>query len=155
MRSLVLYVSIVLFTGACAYAQSYAMKIHLKAGQTVTVPIDSVRRMVFVAETGFQETGSPAYTPTAFRLLQNYPNPFNPSTTIMYEIVTTSDVRVRIFDSRGALIRDLLHESQSAGLHQVVWDGSDNGQVHVSSGVYIAVVQCGGQVLSRTMILMK
>jgi hypothetical protein len=155
MRSLLLYATILLLMSSGAYAQSYTMKIHLKAGQTVTVPIDSVKRMVFSQATGFQESGTPEYAPTAFRLLRNYPNPFNPSTTIMYEIVGTSEIRIRIFDTRGALIRDLLNESQPAGLHQVVWDGTDNGQVHVSSGMYISVVQCGGQVLSRKMILMK
>lgn len=155
MRSLVLCAAILLLMVPGAYGQSYNMKIHLRSGQTITVAIDSVARMSFSQVTGFQEAGTSAYAPTAFRLLQNYPNPFNPSTTIVYETAGTANVRVRIFDTRGALIRDLLHEAQSSGLHQVVWDGMDNTRAHVASGVYISVVQCGGQVLSRTMILMK
>jgi hypothetical protein len=137
------------------YGQSYSMKIHLKSGQTVVVPIDSVRRIVFAQTTAVSDPADATVAPTAFRLLQNYPNPFNPATTIVYETTGASDVRVRIYDTRGALIRDLLHESQPAGLHQVVWDGTDNGQTLVASGVYISVAQCDGQVLSRKMILMK
>jgi hypothetical protein len=155
MRSLLLYGAILLLMGSSAYGQSYDMKIHLKAGQTITVPLDSVTHMSFAQVTGFQDAGTSSFAPTAFRVLQNYPNPFNPSTTIVYETIGTWDVRVRVFDTRGALIRDLLHEAQSSGLHQVVWDGMDNSRAHVASGVYISVVQCGGQVLSRTMILMK
>ncbi|MBK7258009.1 MAG: T9SS type A sorting domain-containing protein [Ignavibacteriae bacterium] len=155
MRPLVICAAILLLMSSGAFGQSYDMKIHLKSGQTITVPIDSVARMSFAQITGFQAAGTSSYAPTAFRLLQNYPNPFNPSTTIVYETTGSSDVRVRIFDTRGALIRDLLHEGQSSGLHHVVWDGMDNSRAHVASGVYISVVQCGGHVLSRTMILMK
>ncbi len=146
---------IMLVLAPFALGQSFTMKVHLKAGQTVTVPIDSVRRMVFSQATAVSEPWSSASAPVAFRLLQNYPNPFNPSTTIVYETAGTADVQVRIFDTRGALIKDLLHEGQQAGLHQVVWDGMDNGGSHVASGVYISVVRCAGQVLSRKMILMK
>jgi flagellar hook assembly protein FlgD len=95
------------------------------------------------------------YTPTAFRVLQNYPNPFNPSTTIVYETTGTSEVTVRVYDVTGSLIRDLVRESQQGGRHLVSWDGTDNTRAHVSSGVYISVVQCAGQVMSRKMILMK
>lgn len=155
MRSLVLSAAILMVMASGAYGQSYTMTIHLRSGQTVPVPIDSISRMSFSKLTGFQSEGTSVYAPTAFRLLQNYPNPFNPSTTIAYETAGTADVRVRVFDTRGALVRDLLHEAQASGLHRVVWDGTDNARVHVASGVYIAVVQCAGQLLSRTMILMK
>lgn len=146
---------ILLLLSPLAYGQSYNMNVHLKSGQTIVVPIDSVRRMAFSLTTAVSDPSSATAIPTAFRMLQNYPNPFNPSTTIFYETAATSEIRVRIFDTRGALIKDLVHESQSAGLHQIVWDGTDNAQAHVASGVYISVAQCDGQVLSRKMILMK
>jgi hypothetical protein len=155
MRSHVMCACALLLAVSAAFGQSYDLKIHLKSGQTVTVPADSIRRMAFSLTTGIRDAGTSDYAPTAFRVLQNYPNPFNPSTTIAYETVSTSDVRLRVYDTRGALIRDLVHEAQAAGLHLVVWDGTDDGGAHVASGVYISVVQCGGQVLSRKMILMK
>jgi hypothetical protein len=155
MRSNVMCACALLLAVSGAFGQSYDLKIHLKTGQTASVPIDSIRWMAFSLTTGIQDAGTSNYAPTAFRLLQNFPNPFNPSTTIVYETASTADVRLRIYDTRGALIRDLVHESQTAGTHQVVWDGTDEGRAHVASGVYISVVQCGGQVLSRKMILMK
>ncbi len=154
MRSL-LQVCIFLLLCPLAYGQSYNMTIHLKSGQTVVVPIDSVRRMAFLQTTAVSDPAGSTAVPAAFRVMQNYPNPFNPSTTIAYEIPGTALVRVRIFDTRGALIRDLVHESQAAGLHQVVWDGTDNARMLAASGVYISVTQCDGQMLSRKMILVK
>lgn len=155
MRSHVMCACALLLTVSTAFGQSYNLRVHLKSGSTITVPADSISRMAFSLATGIQDASTSGYAPTAFRLLQNYPNPFNPSTTIAYETISTSDVRLRIYDTRGALIRDLVHDAQSAGLHQVIWDGTDDGGAHVASGVYISVVQCGGQMLSRKMILMK
>lgn len=155
MRSPLLCACALVLTVSGAFGQSYDLKIHLKSGSTVTVPADSIRRIAFSLITAVEDAGTSNYAPTAFRLLQNYPNPFNPSTTIAYETASSADVRLRIYDTRGALIRDLVHEAQAAGLHQVVWDGTDDNRSHVASGVYISVVQCGGQVLSRKMILMK
>lgn len=155
MRSLLLCACILLLMGPEAYGQSYNMKVHLKTGGTVTVPIDSVRRVSFSQTTAVTDPTVTDYTPTAFRVLQNYPNPFNPSTTIVYEITGTSEVTVRVYGVTGSLVKDLVHESQQAGRHLVSWDGTDNARTHVSSGVYISVVQCAGQLLSRKMILMK
>jgi hypothetical protein len=155
MRSLLLCACFLFLIGPGAYGQSYTMKVHLKTGGTVTIPIDEVQRVSFSQTTAVADPTLTDYTPTAFHVLQNYPNPFNPVTTIVYEITGTSDVTVRVYDVRGSLIKDLLHESQQAGRHVVSWDGTDNARSHVSSGVYITVVQCAGQVLSRKMILMK
>lgn len=138
-----------------ASGQSYALRVHLKTGETVSIPIDDIRHVVFSQTTGVREGPTAEQAPLAFRLLQNYPNPFNPSTTLVYETATTSDVSVRIFDLKGALIRDLLHEVQGAGRYLVSWDGTDNTRAHVSSGAYFCVVQSGGQVLSRRLLLLK
>jgi hypothetical protein len=155
VRSLLTGVCLVCLMGHNAYGQSYAMSVHLRTGQTVTIPLDQIRKMVFTEPNRVPEPAAVADGQPAFRVLQNYPNPFNPSTTIVYDIARTSEVSVRIFDLRGALIRDLLHERQGAGRHQVSWDGADNTFARVSSGVYFSVVQSGDQLLSRRLILVK
>jgi hypothetical protein len=155
MKIPLMSICILLLPGSCALGQSYDMKVHLRSGETVTIPIDEIQRIMFSQTAGVQDPAAPEHTPTAFRLLQNYPNPFNPSTTIVYEIAWRSEVSVRIFDLKGAAIRDLADGAQAAGQHRVTWDGSDNTGAHVSSGVYFSVVQCGEQVLSRRLILIK
>jgi hypothetical protein len=148
-------ICIVLLPGPCVLGQSYDMRIHLKGGEMVTISIDEIQRVVFSLSTGVQDARVTEQAPTSFKLLPNYPNPFNPSTTIVYEIAVMSDVTVRIFDLKGSLIKELLHEAQTQGRHQVSWDGTDNTRAQVSSGVYFSVVRCGEQVLSRRLILIK
>lgn len=152
MRSQALSVGILLLLSSGAFGQSYDMTVHLSSGQTVTVALDDVRCVEFANLTGVHD---PGYAPQVFQLLQNYPNPFNPSTTIAYEIPDVADVTVRVYDLRGALVNELLHETQTAGRHQVAWDGTDSGRSGVSSGVYFCAVECGGRALSQKLILVK
>ena len=68
--------------------------------------------------------------------LINYPNPFNPSTTISFTIPEVSDVEITIYDALGRKIKSLVSEQVNKGLHNKLWDGTnDNGQP-VVSGIY-------------------
>jgi hypothetical protein len=156
MRTRALFVSILLLLGSSAFGQSYEMTVHLRSGETVTIPHDDIRRIEFAnILTGVQDPADPGHAPGLFRLLQNYPNPFNPSTTIEYVTPDRADVTVRIFDLRGALVKELLRETQTAGRHQVSWDGTNGNRVPVSSGVYFYAVECGEATLCRQLILVK
>ena len=64
-------------------------------------------------------------------------------------------MRVRVYSLDGSLVKELVHETQSAGSHQVIWDGTGADQARVASGVYLYVVQSGTQIASRQMILVK
>jgi hypothetical protein len=155
MKFIFLCVCLVLLMGSVALAQTYNMRVHLKTGETVSIPVDEIRRIVFAQPAGVADPSTAEQTPSAFQLFQNYPNPFNPSTTIAYEIPRTSTVTIRIYDLNGALIKDLIHETLTAGLHRASWDGTDNARTNVASGAYFSVVQCGTQILSRRLILIK
>jgi hypothetical protein len=156
MRSRAVFVGIVLLLSSSAFGQSYDLTIHLSNGETVTISHDLIQRIVFTnIPTGVQDPADPGLTPRLFQLLQNFPNPFNPTTTIAYEIPAQAEVTVRIFDLHGALIKELLHESQSAGRHEVKWDGTDANHARVASGAYIYAVGYGEQALSQQLILVK
>jgi len=71
-----------------------------------------------------------------FELKQNYPNPFNPTTTIEYNLPTSSGVKISIYNVLGKEIRTLVDDNKSAGNHRVIWDGTDNSGRSVSSGIY-------------------
>ncbi len=93
---------------------------------------------------------------TDFRLEQNYPNPFNPSTTIRYSVPFQSYVTVKIYNSIGENIAELVNLTQSAGSYQVDWNASN-----VASGIYFysmeAVPTDGSSPFKsvRKMILLK
>ena len=81
-------------------------------------------------------TAGTAVPPTA-SLRQNRPNPFNPSTSIQFTLARDEDVQLQILDLAGRRVRTLLLEPRSAGLHEIVWDGTDSFGRRVASGVYL------------------
>jgi hypothetical protein len=70
-------------------------------------------------------------------LIGAFPNPFNPETSIEFTLADPSHVTLRIFNSRGQLVKELLANDQlAAGFYSEVWDGRDNSGASVGSGVY-------------------
>ena len=93
--------------------------------------------------------------PTEFALEQNYPNPFNPVTAINYQLPSVSDVKLKIYNTLGQLVKTLVSQKQSAGNYAVQWDGTNDLGERVASGIYIYRLQAGDFIQSRKMILMK
>jgi len=71
-----------------------------------------------------------------FTLKQNYPNPFNPITTISYQLPKDSIVELIILNLVGERIRTLVDGMNLAGSHEVMWDGRDEWDRLVPSGIY-------------------
>jgi hypothetical protein len=88
--------------------------------------------------------------PTSFALHDCFPNPFNPSTTIRYQVPARNRVTLKVYDSRGREVANLVDAGQSAGSYSLTWNAS-----HLSSGVYFARLTAGGYVETRRMLLMK
>ena len=88
--------------------------------------------------------------PISFRLDQNYPNPFNPSTTIDFSIPQKELVSLRIFNSLGEEVAELINETKNAGNYAVKFDASQ-----LSSGIYFYVINAGNFIESRKMILLR
>ena len=80
------------------------------------------------------ENGIPAIT----KFNGNYPNPFNPTTTFSYSLANESKVTLTLFNIKGQKIKTLVSENQTAGIHQVIWDGTDNHDKKVSTGIYFS-----------------
>ncbi len=88
--------------------------------------------------------------PQSTSLVQNYPNPFNPSTTIKYELPTSSMVRLSVYDILGREVSVPVNERRDAGVHEVKFDASG-----LSSGVYLYRIEVGSFVETKKLILMK
>ena len=91
--------------------------------------------------------------PLVFDLAPNHPNPFNPRTTLRYALPEPGRVRLAIHDLRGRLVRVLVDESQPAGWHTVIWDGRDDRDGEVASGVYVSRLQGSGSVKTDKLLL--
>lgn len=93
--------------------------------------------------------------PTNYNSYQNYPNPFNPTTSISFDLPINSQVVLRIFNTLGELITELVNREYNAGTHNVFFDAST-----LNSGVYfyhLNVLGNDGKNFSsiKKMILMK
>ncbi|MFO7446062.1 MAG: FlgD immunoglobulin-like domain containing protein, partial [Ignavibacteriaceae bacterium] len=90
-----------------------------------------------------------------FDLGQNYPNPFNPSTTINYRLSQSSNVKLKIYDSLGQEIKTLVNSFQNTGEYSIVWDGNDDSNNTVSSGVYFYSIKTDEMTGQKKMILIR
>jgi len=94
-----------------------------------------------------------ANTPTSpekFELMQNFPNPFNPTTTIKYQIPSSSLVTLKIYNILGQEIATLVNEMQNSGSYTVQFNA-----VRLASGIYLYSLHAGSYIKTKKMILMK
>ena len=99
------------------------------------------------------------------KLEQNYPNPFKPSgaghsptTTISFSLTTesTEHTELTIYNLKGQKVKILVNEKMSAGNHSVVWNGTDENDQPVASGIYFYRMRNDGRYTStKKMILLK
>ncbi|MBN2365445.1 MAG: T9SS type A sorting domain-containing protein [Calditrichaeota bacterium] len=89
-----------------------------------------------------------------FTLAQNYPNPFNGTTMIPFTIDTSGKVKLEIFDITGSRIRTLIDGYFTRG-EEIRWDGCDDHDKQVSSGIYIYQIHFENRKLSRKMLLVR
>ena len=101
-----------------------------------------------------------ALTPKQTLLLPNYPNPFNPETWIPYQLATSGDVNITIYNARGTVVRRLVLGHQPAGYYTnrsraAYWDGRNNLGEPVASGIYFYQLEADGISLLRKMVTLK
>ncbi|MCL1826954.1 MAG: T9SS type A sorting domain-containing protein [Candidatus Cloacimonetes bacterium] len=89
------------------------------------------------------------------KLQGNYPNPFNPETTISYSVNDPSVVKIEIYNIKGQKVKTLVNELKQRGMHSVVWNGNDEDNRSVSSGIYFYKLHSGHITDVQKMVLMK
>ena len=87
--------------------------------------------------------------------LSNYPNPFNPTTTIRFDLPTSGNVKISIYDISGKEVASIVDGYYEKGRHQIIWQALDNNNRKVASGMYIAKIQSGSYVKCIKMLLMQ
>ena len=101
-----------------------------------------------------------ALTPRETALLPNYPNPFNPETWIPYHLAHAADVTLTIYDTKGAMVRQLDLGHQPVGFYATrskaaYWDGRNKHGEQVASGVYFYTLKSGDFSATRRMVILK
>ena len=75
----------------------------------------------------------------SYSLAQNYPNPFNPVTQIKFNIPSSGNTVLKVYDLLGKEVRTLVSEFMNAGSYNVDFDGSN-----LASGVYFYRIEATG-----------
>jgi len=94
-------------------------------------------------------------SPNAELLSQNYPNPFNPTTTIAYNMAEEGNVSIEVFNIKGQLVKTLINGHMEVGDHLLFWEGTNDNNQKVSSGIYFYKMKSGNYSSTKKMILMK
>jgi outer membrane protein assembly factor BamB len=93
--------------------------------------------------------------PDKYELKQNYPNPFNPGTAIQFSLKEKSITELKIFNSLGQLIKTLVKSELTAGAYSIYWNGKDERNTDVSSGIYFCYLQVNNYTFSSKMVLLR
>ncbi len=93
--------------------------------------------------------------PLSVVLHENFPEPFNASTTIQFDLPSSSIVELSVYNLLGQRVRVLTDEVFSAGRHSVSWNGLDQNGLESSSGVYFYRLETNTGTVSRKMLLLK
>ena len=83
------------------------------------------------------------------------PNPFNPTTLINYSIQQDCNVLLDVYNSKGQKVNNLVDDFKLSGNHSVRWNGTDNKNKQLSSGIYFIKLKSGKYTKSRKVVLLK
>jgi hypothetical protein len=93
--------------------------------------------------------------PDQVTLYSAYPNPFNPVTTLRYDLPETGLVTITIYDMLGRQVKTLFNQTQSAGIHSIQWNATNDYGKPVGAGIYLYQIQAGEYISTKKMVLLK
>ena len=82
--------------------------------------------------------------------INNYPNPFNNSTQICYDLHSMNFVQLDLYNSAGALVKQLVTRHQNEGFHSINLDAAG-----LNSSVYYLSLKAGALRQTKKIILIK
>jgi flagellar hook assembly protein FlgD len=111
-----------------------------------TSPI--ARNIKETIDIGAYEFGSTGIIPgnkykIKFNNITASPNPFKSSTVISYYLASPGDVTVTICSCNGKMIASFHKKQQERGSYSIKWDGLDDNNTHLKSGIFILTVKSG------------
>jgi len=88
--------------------------------------------------------------PSKFEIINLYPNPFNPSINIEYNLPTTSNVKVSIYNVKGQEVEKLVDSIQHTGFHSLTWITTET-----NSGIYFVQITADTDIINRKIMYLK
>ena len=93
--------------------------------------------------------------PVLCNLYQNYPNPFNPETTIRFTAEDAKNAEIIIYNIKGQKIKTFhVILSGVEGQSSIIWDGTDENNKFVGSGIYFYQLRVDGKSIAMKKCLL-
>jgi Ca-activated chloride channel family protein len=93
--------------------------------------------------------------PGEYVLYQNMPNPFNPTTQIRFILPKQAQIEVAVYNTMGQRIRILYQGIRPKGGYYVIWNGLDDQDQPMASGIYVVQLKAENQLYTRKMVLVR
>jgi len=113
------------------------------ADSITTIPARSIVTLIGEISDTSGSGKEPEYDPAKYSLFQNYPNPFNHRTDFYYHLPESGRVQISIYSVSGEKVKSLIDRDMDSGLHTIAWDGTNEQNQVVSSGVYFYILHAG------------
>lgn len=98
---------------------------------------------------------TPPTIPTLTSLNSIYPNPFNPVTTIAFGLAKAEQVRIDIYNIKGAKVHTIVSGNLNGGTYRQVWNGTDDNGLALTSGIYFLRMTAGRYTSTAKLVLLK
>jgi len=131
-----------------------SLRFRLVTDASINDPGWKVDMVKIVASVG-ADADDPTTPVVMTDLKANYPNPFNPVTRISYNISESGMVKLTIYNIKGQLIRTVVNDVQESGSYTEFWNGNNDNDKPVASGIYFYKLTSGKYNRTRKMVLMK
>jgi len=100
------------------------------------------------------EDSTPPLPPGEFAL-RSLPNPFSAATRIEYDLKREATVQLRILDVSGRIVYATPAHPEGAGLHRILWGGTDDTGSKLVAGVYLIELRVDGVPQTRKALLLR
>jgi len=137
-----------------SFLSANRMIIYLNNGETAEFNVSEIQEITFDSDVSVEEMVE-FVSEIPIKFLRNYPNPFNPATTIMFETEVAGKIQLEIYNVKGQKVKTLLNEEMEVGNHSIIWEGKDDENNKVSSGMYFYKISVNGKHKAKKMIMLK
>jgi predicted outer membrane repeat protein len=90
-----------------------------------------------------------------FRMSQNYPNPFNATTMFDFYLPNRSKIKLSVYNLLGQNIKTIFSGTLKSDTYKFYWDGTNNNNEPVPSGVFLLKIEAADWNDSKKMIVLR
>ena len=87
-------------------------------------------------------------------MVKLYPNPFSRNTSISFNLAKATNVRMRVYNAIGQLVKTVIDGVCEAGANVLHWNGRDNKGRILPNGIYLYSLETEGYKGTGKMIML-